>query len=164
MWTLCILIYPFRRVLSLARFRCWGTVRSRYLEMHSDSWWKKTKKSVSSASAEQWLVTISYCNRGNQVLFKRLFQNLGQFHSKGAIRQASCLDGSGLGCLLLVLLPSSSLPYPPSRQHIEREYPFSICKCIAAAGYLLWLLCFCFWLYGSRLLWVIIWNKVFIEY
>lgn len=66
----------------------------------------------------QWLVTISFCNQGNQGLLRRLFQDLGQFHSKDAGWQASCVDGSGPGCLILIfLLSPSPLPYLPLWRH-----------------------------------------------
>lgn len=57
---------------------------------------ERKKGRVFPANAKQWLLTISYCHQGNQGLFRCLFQNLGQFHWKGAGGRAGWLDGSGL--------------------------------------------------------------------
>lgn len=109
--------------------------------MHSDSWWQKTKR----VCLQPMPVTGNnfICNQGNRGLFGRLFQDLGQFHSKGMGWQASCVDGSGPGRLILIfLLPPSPLPYLPLWRHIECEYLFLLCIRIAAAVYLMWLLLF----------------------
>lgn len=145
----------------------WATVRKP--EMHSDSWWQKARKGKCVFSQRQTVVTISYCHQGNQGLFKCIFQNLGQFHSKGAGRQAGRLAGwlGGSGVAAWWLYAS----FLPLYFHIN---PWGCILNVSISSRFVHILLqqstyydcshFCFWLCGSRLPFMIILNKIFPEY